>query len=109
MHHMLSKGDLVALGDYSDASEYNNKSPRLYKVNHFVLPIFVLEVVAVGCVGALAYYLRSVPLKFGKKINHKILNSRYIKKQIHSTCSYNTFPLFLFGMVTAEQKWKNEL
>ncbi|OQV16130.1 putative Phospholipid phosphatase-related protein type 5 [Hypsibius exemplaris] len=58
MHQMLSKGDLVALGDYSDASEYNNKNPRLYKVNHFVLPIFFLEIVAVGCVGALAYYLR---------------------------------------------------
>jgi hypothetical protein len=62
MHHMLTKGDLVALGDYSDASEYNNKSPRLYKVNHFVLPIFFLEVVAIGCVGALAYYLRSVQI-----------------------------------------------
>ena len=58
MHHILSKSDLAMLGDYSDTSEYNQKNPRLYKVNHFVLPLFFLEIIAVGCIGTLAYFIR---------------------------------------------------
>ena len=59
MHQMMSsQGNLMALGDYSDASEYNNKNPRLYKVNHFILPVLFLELIALGSLGALAYYLR---------------------------------------------------
>ncbi|GAV08296.1 hypothetical protein RvY_18011 [Ramazzottius varieornatus] len=57
-HMMSSQGNLMALGDYSDASEYNNKNPRLYKVNHFILPVFFVELIALGSLGALAYYLR---------------------------------------------------
>ncbi|XP_055338580.1 phospholipid phosphatase-related protein type 1-like [Paramacrobiotus metropolitanus] len=84
MHHMLNKADLGTYGDYSDSSDYNPKHPRIYKVNHFVLPLFCLEAIALGCVGALAYYLRftevfplqeSIVSCTDHGINHPFLNA----------------------------------
>lgn len=50
----MSQSDLIS------ASQYNASSvtPKEEKVNYFVIPVFILEVIGLACLAALFYYLR---------------------------------------------------